>query len=158
MCEKFDIKMLTTGAYSPFQNGLCEKNHHTVNMMLEKTLDGNPKLEIEQALSAAFFAKNTLINVSGLSPSQIALGLQPKIPGAAHDNDNKLPTNEEVIDYVPVYNRLKSLFDARKAFTNRQQNSVFTPWRKHYFSFTFKSYQNDSIPKCIKTPNCSGTF
>ena len=25
MCEKFDIKMLTTGAYSPFQNGLCEK-------------------------------------------------------------------------------------------------------------------------------------
>ena len=38
MCEKFNIKMLTTGAYSPFQNGLCEKNHHTVDMMVEKNL------------------------------------------------------------------------------------------------------------------------
>ena len=65
MCEKFNIKMLTTGAYSPFQNGLCEKNHHTVDMMVEKMLDSNPKMKFNQALSAAIFAKNTLINVHG---------------------------------------------------------------------------------------------
>ena len=39
MCEKFNIKMLTTGAYSPFQNGLCEKNHHMVDLMIEKMMD-----------------------------------------------------------------------------------------------------------------------
>ena len=57
MCKKFNIKMLTTGAYSPFQNGLCEKNHHTVVMMVEKMLDSNPKMKFNQALSAAIFAK-----------------------------------------------------------------------------------------------------
>ena len=116
MCEKFDIKMLTTGAYSPFQNGLCEKNHYTVDIMLEKMLDSNSNMNFEQALSAAIFAKNTLINVSRFSPMQIVFGIQPNIPGAAHNN--RLPANEELIEFVPVYDRSKALFEARKAFIN----------------------------------------
>ena len=33
---------LTTGAESPWQNGLCEKNHHIVDTMLERLIDDYP--------------------------------------------------------------------------------------------------------------------
>ena len=115
MCERFDIKMLTTGAYSPFQNGLCEKNHHIVDMMVERMLDGNPHMKFEHALSAAIFAKNTMVNVSGFSPMQVAYGIQPRIPGAAHETSP--PANEENVEVLSVYERLNALFEARKAFT-----------------------------------------
>ena len=121
MCEKFNIKMLTTGAYSPFQNGLCEKNHHTVDLMVEKILDSSPKMDFRQALSAAVFAKNTLLNVSGYSPMQITFGKQPNIPGAAHSN--LPPANEEVVNSVPIFDRLKAIFEARKAFTQIENSA-----------------------------------
>ena len=121
MCEKFNIMMLTTGAYSPFQNGLCEKNHHTVDLMLEKMLDSNPNMSFNQALSAAIYAKNTLLNVSGFSPMQITFGLQPRIPSAAQEN--KLPANEEIVNSIPIYDRLKAIFEARKAYTS-VENSI----------------------------------
>ena len=113
--------MLTTGAYSPFQNGLCEKNHHTVDMMVEKILDGNSKMDFNQALSAAIFAKNTLINVQGFSPMQIVFGAQPRIPGAAQNNSP--PANEEITEVLPVFDRLKAIFEARKAFTQVENST-----------------------------------
>ena len=61
MFENFNIKRLSTGAYSPFQNGLCEKNHHNVDLMVEKILDSNPSMDFHQALSAADFAKNNAV-------------------------------------------------------------------------------------------------
>ena len=121
MCEKFNIKMLSTGAYSPFQNGLCEKNHHTVDHIVEKILDSNPSMDFHQALSAAVFAKNTLLNVSGFSPMQIVFGKQPKIPGAAHNNQP--PANEEYVQSVTVFDRLTAIFAARQAFT-QVENSL----------------------------------
>ena len=116
MCEQFNIKMLTTGAYSPFQNGLCEKNHHTVDLMLEKMIDSNPSIKFNHALSAAIYAINTLLNISGFSPMQITFGLQPRIPSAAQND--KPPANEDIIESVPIYKRLTALFEARKAFVD----------------------------------------
>ena len=34
--ETFSINFLTTGAYSPNQNGLCEKNHQLLDKMITK--------------------------------------------------------------------------------------------------------------------------
>ena len=51
--------------------------------MLEKMMDSNPKMKFGQALSAAVFPKNSLLNISGFSPLQITFGMQPRIPGAA---------------------------------------------------------------------------
>ena len=50
-------------------------------------------MKFNQALIAAIFAKNTMLNVNGLSPMQITYGTQPRIPGAVHDNNP--PANED---------------------------------------------------------------
>ena len=36
LCENFNIKIHSTGAESPWQNGLCESNHRHVDQMVEK--------------------------------------------------------------------------------------------------------------------------
>ena len=61
------------------------------------------------------FAKNTLINVHSFLPMQIVFGSQPRIPGAAQDN--LPPANETYTENIPVYDRLKAIFEARKLFT-----------------------------------------
>ena len=66
--------------------------------MVERILDGNPQMKFDLALSAAVFAKNTMLNVSGFSPMQITYGAQPRIPGAAHGNSP--PANEEYIEVL----------------------------------------------------------
>ena len=86
LCEMYNIKHLTTGAYSAFQNGGNERNHHTVDMMLEKILHGQQDIKFEDALAQAVHAKNSLLNVHGFSPSQILAGKQPRMPGACQDN------------------------------------------------------------------------
>ena len=59
--ETFSIKFLTTGAYSPNQNGLCEKNHQLV----DKMMDDDKNLKFPEA-------KNTLANVYGFPPYSLS--------------------------------------------------------------------------------------
>ena len=42
MCENLNIEVLNTGAESPWSNGLVERNHACVDLMLEKMLEDNP--------------------------------------------------------------------------------------------------------------------
>ena len=45
--EKFNIKILTTAAESPWSNGLCEQHNGIIGDMMRKTMyDGVPDLEL----------------------------------------------------------------------------------------------------------------
>ena len=68
MCENLNIEVLKTGAESPFQNGLCERNHAVVYGMLEKLLLDDPNLDHDIALASAVSAKNALAMNNGFSP------------------------------------------------------------------------------------------
>ena len=114
MCEMFDIKHITTGSYSPWSNGGNERNHHTVDLMMEKIMHGNKDIKFEEALAQAVFAKNSLLNVHGFSPSQILTGKQPRIPGAC--NDNKPPADATMVDSKAVQNHLNLMQKAREAY------------------------------------------
>ena len=114
MCEKMNIQMLTTGAYSPFQNGLCEKNHHVVDLMIDKMMTGDKDLTVSRALKGALFAKNSLTTVNGFSPLQLVTGKQPRIPGAAQDN--MAPANSTGTDHKLTHERISDIFGPRKAF------------------------------------------
>ena len=39
LCKNFNIRMFTTATYSPYQNGLCERNHQIVDEIVEKDDD-----------------------------------------------------------------------------------------------------------------------
>ena len=115
LCETFNIQMLTSGGYSPWQNGLCEKNHHLIDMMIEKMMHGDSTLTLERALAAALYAKKSMINVNGYSPLQLMMGKQPRLPGPAQDNG--LAANKEFSTHKLTHERISDIFNARSAFT-----------------------------------------
>ena len=83
---------MTTAAQSPWSNGLVERHNATLAETLHKVL-AEQKTDFETALAWTINAKNSLINVHGFSPSQLALGYNPQLPNVIN---NKLPALEEV--------------------------------------------------------------
>ena len=83
LCEKFGVKLqpATTAANSPYSNGLCEKNHKVVDLIMEKLMDGDPSLNEADALNFALNAKNMETNNKGFSSMQIVYGFNPTLPG-----------------------------------------------------------------------------
>merc|ERR1711954_401174 len=70
-----------TAANSLFSNGICEKNHEIVDIMISKIKSSDPSISDQEALDHALHAKNMELNNKGFSPFQIVYGENPKIPG-----------------------------------------------------------------------------
>ena len=80
-----DILDHTTGAESPWSNGLCERNHALVDNILQSVMRDYQDLNIDQALTWAVVAKNSLTNHFGFSPYQLVFGRNPKLPNVTND-------------------------------------------------------------------------
>ena len=86
MCENLNVFMMNTGAESPWQNGLCERNHAVVDCCLEKIMKDNPHISLKTALSWALNAKNSLQMWCGFSSYQLVYGKNLNIPSVMTDN------------------------------------------------------------------------
>ena len=112
LCKNFNIRMFTTATYSPYQNGLCERNHQIVDEIVKKMMTGGQYSRVKDALQPAVFAKNILINSTGYSPYQLVYGKNPRVPGAI---DNNPPAQEGMTSSALIQNRIMSIFNARRA-------------------------------------------
>ena len=54
------VELLTTAAYSPWSNGLCERVHAVIDTIIAKLREENPGRDLETLLRWANFAKNSL--------------------------------------------------------------------------------------------------
>ena len=104
-----DISIKMTAASSPWMNGSCERNHATVDRILEKILEDDPKVELQKALDLACFVKNTEINKTGFSPLQLFCGRSPAFPGLSDCS----PTSIELEGNNEYLNVLRRLDAAR---------------------------------------------
>ena len=114
LCEMYSIKHITTAAFAPWSNGGNERNHHTVDLMMEKIMAEDKSIKFEDALARAVYAKNSMLNVHGFSPSQILTGKQPRIPGACSDNTPQADNLE--VTSKTVQQNLNLMQMARQAF------------------------------------------
>ena len=55
--EQYNVETITTWENSPWINSICERNHAVIDLMVQKMLEEQPKLELEIALSNAVNAK-----------------------------------------------------------------------------------------------------
>ena len=55
-----NVRLITTAADSPFQNGLCERVHSVTDMMMLKLMEENKKIESQTLLSWANMARSSL--------------------------------------------------------------------------------------------------
>ena len=79
------VKLLTTAAESPHQNGLNERVHSVVDSILSKLKQQYPKLQLDVLLGWANMAKNSLHMNHGYSSHQLVFGQNPNIPNILTD-------------------------------------------------------------------------
>ena len=80
MSSNLNIELINTAAYSPWQNGICERNHAVVDDCVSKILEDNPELELDVALVWPINAKNAMQMVYGCSQYQLVFGVNPNLP------------------------------------------------------------------------------
>ena len=110
---------ITTGAESPWQNGLCEKNHHTMDNILERIEADYTKLSTNAKLAWATMAKNSLMMVYGYSPYQLVFGKNPKLPNILTDGP---PGWEESTVSEKLKSHLTALHECRKQFMESESS------------------------------------
>ena len=119
LSEQFNVEICPTAAYSPWSNGICERNHYVIDVCVQKMLEEDPKMEIDVALAWAVNAKNSMQNHLGFSPIQLVLGSNPNLPCVLTDD---LPAHEDVSMSETVLKHLNALHSARRAFTKAESS------------------------------------
>ena len=108
-----NVVELTTGADSPWQNGLCERNHALADNILDRIHEDNPHMDLNTKLAWACMAKNSLQMVYGYSPNQLVFGKNPKLPNVVTDGP---PAWENKTASEVLAKHLNALHSARTAF------------------------------------------
>ncbi|XP_066915082.1 uncharacterized protein [Clytia hemisphaerica] len=119
MCANLNIEVRNTAAESPWQNGLCERNHAVVDECLQKVLEENPKMKPDVALVWAIHAKNCLQMNSGYSSYQLLFGQNPNLPSVIVDMP---PALEGTTTSERFYQHLNSLHSGRRAFIKAESS------------------------------------
>ena len=120
LAEKFGLPLSNvTAAYSPYSNGICERNHAVVDRMMAKMMAADPSLTDQSALDYALHARNMETNNKGFSPFQIVYGENPRIPGIITSNPPSLSSNFESED---VRKHILRVQTAREAFREADTN------------------------------------
>ena len=117
MCESMNIRFMLTAAESPFSNGLVERHNLILSEMLDKTSEDH-NTDFELALAWCVIAKNSLANVHGFSPFQLALGQNPKLPSIFHDKPPALSpinTNKILTDNLLLLHRTRQAYIASES-------------------------------------------
>ena len=136
--EQYNIEVCATGARSPWSNGICERNHCVVDVMIEKMMDEDDKIKLEVALANAISAKNSLYNYNGFSPIQLVTGSLPNLPNVLN---NALPALETPSSTV-VSDQLAAMNLARKAFMQAEASEKISRALKHPVRATEESFDN----------------
>ncbi len=115
--SKLDITIHTTAAYSPWSNGLCERNHALVDSILARVLVDFPDMDLESAIAWACIAKNSLSTVFGFSPFQLVYGRQPNLPNIIEEPPNaiEIKTHSKALE-----EQMKAMHECRAAFMKSQ--------------------------------------
>ena len=112
MCDKLGVHVVTTGAESPWSNGLVERHHALISRNVSKIME-ETDCSVSTALAWAVNAKNSLSNINGYSPYQLLLGVNPSIPSL--DNPYESPTClEQETPSQRVVKHLQAMYNARK--------------------------------------------
>ena len=135
--EQYNIEVCATGARSPWSNGICERNHCVVDVMIEKMLDEDETIKLDIALANAISAKNSLYNYNGFSPIQLVTGSLPNLPNVLN---KALPALEDTSTVVS--NHLNAMNLARRAFMQAEASEKISRALKHPVRATEENFDN----------------
>ena len=108
--SSLNIGIKVTSANAPWQNGVVERQHATVDILYDKIVKENPGIKPQEAINQAAFAKNSEINETRFSPLLLMMGQNPHFPGLEGSNPastnldscNKYMKTLKTIDFCRV--------------------------------------------------------
>ncbi|CAG2190172.1 unnamed protein product [Mytilus edulis] len=139
LCANLNIDVMNTAAYSPCQNGICERNHAVVDDCVAKILEDQPKLNLEVALVWALNAKNSLSMVYGWSPYQLVFGTNPNLPNVLNDKPAALEHNTVSQTFA---NHLNALHSGRRAFIQAESSERIRRALRHKIRASGECFQH----------------
>ena len=89
-CQKLNIKHETTAAYTPQQNGACERIHAVIDKNLEMIMEADQNIQEKTALCWATYAYNASESKTGYTPFQLVYGMVDHFPGILEANPTEL--------------------------------------------------------------------
>ena len=128
MCGNLNIDVKHTAAYSPWQNGLCERNHAVIDSAVSKLLQDNKSLSLEVALVWAIHAKNCLHMNSGYSLYQLVFGRNPNLPNVLVD---KPPALQGSTISKVFAEHINTLHSSRQAFIKSESSEKIRRALRH---------------------------
>ena len=84
--SKLGLKIKFTPAYSPWFNGINERNHYNFDVIVKKIMDEDKKIGLGEGIEMASWMHNTNVNVFGFQPLQLVTGKSVMIPGLTMGN------------------------------------------------------------------------
>merc|ERR1712237_117435 len=84
--NKLGLKINFTSSYSPWANGINERNHYSCDIILKKVMEEDKKVTLSEAVSMASWTHNMNQNKSGYSPLQLVTGKSIVLPGLSNGN------------------------------------------------------------------------
>ena len=139
MCENFNIRVMSTAAYSPFSNGLCERNHAVIDEMVMKIIADQPNCTLQVALAWAVNSKNCLQMVAGYSPYQLVFGRNPRLPNVM---DDSLPALEGTTISETLALHLNAKHASRQGFIKAESSEKIRRALRHQVRPVGNVFQN----------------
>ena len=131
MYERWNIKMLTTPAESPWSNGLCERTVGLIKEGMRKMVE-EENIKKEMALGWVVFAKNCLGSKGGFSPNQLVFGRNPVIPNLVDEEGVSVVSVERGQEEQLVRDNLNAMQKAREVnIKNESCTKIRTAMRKN---------------------------
>ena len=134
--SKFGFSVKFGPTYSPWSNGINERNHASADNVVKKMISDN-KLSLKSAVSLASWAHNTNVNVLGYDPMSLVTGKSVTYPGVTTGNlaTDCAFTSENIQRIMEGHKQVTELFRkdeysaklklAEKARTRQYQNIVY---------------------------------
>ena len=117
-CSVLNIYHATTAAYSPWQNGTCEKNHALSDCVITSLLRDYPKMTLEHAVSWSCAVKNSLTNVYGYSSFELTFGRAPRLPSVMTD---PIPASQVEPRTESLIKNIRAIQNTREAFAKAEK-------------------------------------
>ena len=81
LMSKLGLKIEFGPTYSPWSNGINERNHYSADIVVRKAQETDKNLSLQKAVDLASWTHNTNVSILGYEPMRLVTGKSVNIPG-----------------------------------------------------------------------------
>ena len=81
LCSRMNLSIGFTTPWSPYSNGINERNHASIDKTVEKLMMEHSNMELQTLVNMACWTHNTSLSVKGFTPLTLATGKSIIQPG-----------------------------------------------------------------------------